>query len=458
MSESQERMLAVVGQEDVGKVQEIFKRWGLEAEVIGETVQEDRVIIKFHGEVVADLAAGMLVSPPLIECAAKEPPRPESLPIRCHSALSAEEVATTLLQLLSSPNASRKGWIFHQYDHTVQTNTIEGPGGDAAVLRIKGSRRGLALTMDGAPVLRWQAGRPSATLTREKGVTAPLLENGRPDPFLEAQLIVAEAARNLVCVGAVPAAVTDCLNFGNPEKPDRYWAFRESVRGLTEACEQLSLPVVSGNVSFYNESPEGAIPPTPIVGMLGIVDDVTRVCQAGFQHDGDLIVLLGWPPSLESEGRSLDGPGGDSVLSFVPFLWKREIAVQEACLQAIQQGILSSAHDCSEGGVGVTVAESCLIGSRGARIDWPPEKDLFAEIPSQIVVSLSEENLPRLEKLAAESGAPLRLLGKVGGDNLTVTVTVKGQGRWEAKISLSELQDAWGSFGKLMEGHDGSGR
>ncbi|GAG13846.1 unnamed protein product, partial [marine sediment metagenome] len=244
-----------------------------------------------------------------------------------------DDMNDVLRDLLASPNIASAAWVYHQYDHMVQTNTVVVPGGDAAVLQLKGYRQGIAITTDG---------------------------NGRYcylDPYLGAQLVVAEAARNLVCVGAEPAGVTDCLNFGNPEKPDRFWQFKRCVEGLADACREFGLPVVSGNVSFYNETPETTVYPTPVLGVVGVLDDVRRHCTTGFKQAGDVILLL---------GETQEDLGGTEYLKRIhgqvtgrpPALdLDREKRVQSACLVAVRDGLAASAHDCSDGGLAIALAE-----------------------------------------------------------------------------------------------------
>jgi phosphoribosylformylglycinamidine synthase len=274
------------------------------------------------------------------------------------------------------------------------------------------------------------------------------------DPYLGAQLVVAEAARNLVCVGADPAGVTDCLNFGNPEKPDRFWQFKRCVEGLADACREFSLPVVSGNVSFYNETPNTAVYPTPVLGVIGVLDDVRRHCTAGFKRAGDVILLL---------GETHEDLGGTEYLKCIhhqvtgrpPVLdMDAEKKVQAACLAAVREGMAASAHDCSEGGLAVALAESCIWGQVGAKIALPentgvrPDAHLFGESPSRIVLSAAPENVERIRDIAARQGAPVCVLGEVGGEKLII----RGRDGHQIALKVSAMEEIWrGAIPSLMQ-------
>jgi phosphoribosylformylglycinamidine synthase len=315
-----------------------------------------------------------------------------------------------LLQLLASPNLASKSWVYRQYDHMVRTNTAVLPGADAAVVRIKETRRALAMCLDGN-------GRYCAVEPREG-----------------AKHLVAEAARNVVCVGARPIAITNCLNFASPERPEVMWAFSEVIDGMAEACRAFSTPVVSGNVSFYNETEGRGIHPTPVIGMVGLVEDVRRVVTQGFKREGHLIALVGETGEDLSvseyaalvEGRTFEEMAKAGRLPRLDL--ERERAVQETTLRAAEEGLLQSAHDCAEGGLAVALAEGCFssLGRNhiGAEVnldgDLSPTAHLFAETPSRIVVSFDEAARPRLEQLAAEHGCPLRVIGRVGGTRLLI--------------------------------------
>jgi phosphoribosylformylglycinamidine synthase len=347
-----------------------------------------------------------------------------------------------LLRLLSSPNIASKEWIFRQYDHMVGLNTVVVPGAaDAAVLRLKEIMpKGLALTTDCNSRFCYL------------------------DPFRGGALAVAEAARNLVCTGAEPLAVTDCLNFGNPEKPEIFWQLRQAILGMSAACRVLKTPVIGGNVSLYNETKGQAIYPTPVVGMVGLLEDVERHCTQGFKDEGDVVIFL---------GPFADEIGGSEYLSLIHGLETGPVpkldlvleqAVQQVCRELIQQGLVQSAHDCSEGGLAVALAESCISGKIGAEIGITLDnqsngskqpKDiqsslsvdldeetinlltatgnlnrrpgvnrgdvvLFGEGPSRIVLSVKADYVERVQKIAHKKGVPLEILGIVGGQQLKI--------------------------------------
>ncbi|MCH7511545.1 MAG: phosphoribosylformylglycinamidine synthase II, partial [Chloroflexi bacterium] len=294
-----------------------------------------------------------------------------------------------------------KRWVWRQYDHQVLTNTVTGPGSDAAVLRIKGTNRAIALATDGDGRLCYL------------------------DPYAGGSIAVAEAARNLVCSGAEPIALTNCLNFGNPEKPDVYYQLEQCIRGMAAACEALHVPVVSGNVSLYNETPSGPIYPTPVVGMLGLIEDIERVVPMGFQGEGDAVFLLG--SDLRGEADGLAGSEylkllHDGLVAGRPRIdLDLEVRVQGLCLEAARRGLLRSAHDCSRGGLAVALAECCIEGGHGldgseVAIGGRLDAALFGEAPSRIVVSTADGD--GLAALARERDVPLAPLGRVGGQRL----------------------------------------
>ena len=309
-----------------------------------------------------------------------------------------------LLKLLASPNIASKEWAYRQYDHHVMTNTVVEPGGDAAVLRIKGTRKGIALTTDG---------------------------NGRYcylDPYQGGMIAVAEACRNVSVVGAEPIALTDCLNFGNPEKPEVYFQLEECVKGMAAASAAFGAPVISGNVSLYNETQGQDIYPTPIIGALGLLEDVTAHAGMAFRQEGDAVVLLG-AGEVSSDAASM---GGSEYLEAVHGLvaghptidLELETAVQECCRRGISEGLIESAHDCSDGGLAVAIAESCIAGGIGFAGDFavPGRWDaaLFGEAQSRIVVTVSQPRLADLLKLCEAVGCPATAIGSVGGDAIRI--------------------------------------
>jgi phosphoribosylformylglycinamidine synthase len=321
------------------------------------------------------------------------------------AALPAETAEAALLRLLAAPNIASKRWIYRQYDHQVLTNTVVPPGGDAAVLRIKGTNRAIAAATDG---------------------------NGRLcylDPFVGGQIAVAEAARNVICTGALPVAVTNCLNFGNPEKPEIYYQLEQAILGMASACEALETPVISGNVSLYNETLGEAVYPTPVIGMLGVIDDVRLHTGAGFVQDGDDVWLLGG--AAGAHVGEADSLGGSEYLRTLHGIvagklridLEREAAVQRACLAAIRAGLVHSAHDCADGGLAVALAESALLGGRGVdaagvRVSGRLDAALFGEEQSRIVMASRPQDSPALEQIAADHGVALTRLGRTGGDRL----------------------------------------
>jgi len=418
LSESQERMLAIVekGKEDV--VGSVFKKWGLQAVVIGEVTDDGLVHVYDGDELVAQVPAKSLADDaPLYYLETSEPGYLKQLQsYNLSSVPEPDDYSKALFDLLGCPNIASKQWVYEQYDHMVQTNTAALPGSDAAVLRIRGTRKAIGVVSDC---------------------------NARYcylDPYVGAQIAVAEAARNLACSGAKPIGVTDCLNFGNPEKPEAFWQFKTAVQGLADACEFFNAPVVSGNVSFYNETPDGAIYPTPTIGMLGLIDDVDKRCTSEFKNAGDVIVLVSGVRVDEDDAEKppvceLESLGGSEYLNTIhnivagkpPALdLAREKRVHNAVLKAIGKGLLSSAHDCSDGGLAIALAESCIMGKVGANVsllaNCAPAAALFAETQSRIVVSLPVAHLGELREIVDECRVESTVLGKVGGDKLSIQI------------------------------------
>jgi phosphoribosylformylglycinamidine synthase len=417
LSESQERMLAICRKGTEDRVAAVFKKWGLNAVVIGRVTSDGLVRVKEGDAVAAEIPAKALTDEcPVYQLDAAEPDYIAK--VQAFDPLTLPEPSdynAVLARLLSSPNIASKEWVTTQYDSMVQTQTVIGPGaGDAAVLRVRGTGAGIAVKVDG---------------------------NGRYcylDPYVGGQIAVAEAARNVACVGARPAAVTDNLNFANPEKPTGFWQFRRAVEGIAKATEAFGTPVVSGNVSFYNETPDGPIFPTPTIGMLGVLEDVNRRCGAAFRgEEGDIIVLL------RADNDPAGGLGGSEYLSLIHGVESgkppridldAEKRLQECVVAAIQEGLFASCHDCSDGGLAVALAESAIPAGAGVAVllntrdfgNLPPSAVLFGEAQSRILVSLrAEKQLPRLEKLAQSHGIRAQWIGTVGGDRLRVTVDGK---------------------------------
>ncbi|BBM68333.1 phosphoribosylformylglycinamidine synthase subunit PurL [Rhodothermus marinus] len=407
LSESQERMLVVCEPEKAAELEEVFRKWDLHAACIGEVTDDGRVRVYWHGQLVADVEAEHLVlggGAPVYYREARRPAYldetlafdPATLPD-----VTPETAGDVLLQLLGSPNIASKRWVFEQYDTMVRTNTVVGPGpSDAAVIRIKGTRKALAVKVDG---------------------------NGRYvylNPRRGGQIAVCEAARNVVCAGGRPVAITNCLNFGNPYKPEVYWTFKEAVAGIGDACRALETPVTGGNVSFYNENPQGAIFPTPTIGMLGVLEDVTRATTADFKQAGDHIYLL--TPAAWLHRNDL---GGSEYLAYVhgitagdaPHLdLEEEKAVQQALLALIEAGLVRSAHDVADGGLAVCLAE-CVIFSPGlgARVELPGAPEvrldalLFGEAQSRIVFTVAPEHEAEVARLLEGRPVQARRIGTV---------------------------------------------
>ena len=407
LSESQERMLIVAHSGREREVVDIFRKWDLDAVVIGRVRDTGRMQVVHNGETVADIPVEALTDEapryerPMVP-AAKQETRIEEI--------KSADLGSELLRLLASGNIASKQWVFRQYDHMVRTNTAILPGADAAVVRIKETRRALAMTLDGN-------GRYCAANPREG-----------------AKLLVAEAARTVVCVGARPIAITNCLNFASPERAEVMWSFSEVIDGMAEACRAFETPVVSGNVSFYNETEGRGILPTPVIGMVGLIEDVRRVVSPGFKKDGDIIALLGTTQN--------------DLVNLVPKLdLDRELAVQKACLEAAEAGLLLSAHDCSDGGLAVTLAESCFSSlgrdAIGADVELKgeigPTALLFSESPSRIVISFDAADANKIQESAERNKAPFAIIGRVGGTDLKITV----DGTEVVAASVLKLEEVW---------------
>jgi phosphoribosylformylglycinamidine synthase len=412
LSESQERMLIVVRPDAEASARAVFDHFELHADRIGTITGTGRIRVRERGALVADLPLKVLVDGvPLRTPAATFAERRPSPAIP-----AIENPQATLLAMLASPNLRSRRPIYRTYDHQVQDNTVIGPGFDAALLRVPGTNKGLALTTDGNPSY--------VTL----------------DPYEGTKAAVVEAARNIVCTGARPIAVTNCLNFGNPDRPLVFGQLQESVRGLADACRDLELPVVSGNVSLYNETSERNIPPTPVVGMVGLLDDLSARCPAGFREDGDLVFLLG-ETREELAGseylRLLGAPleGRPPTVSL-----ETERRLQAAVLDSIGKGVLRCAHDVSDGGLLIALAESALYGGRGLRcpgIIGPLSREAtyFGESQGRIVVSVTPRRVPELQQLMARHHVPLQTIGVVGGDDFQVGSDIR--------LSLDALRQAW---------------
>ena len=421
LSESQERMLLIVPPDKVERVKKVFDKWEVSCRPIGLVTGEPEALVLEGSRTVAHLPIQHLTQPPRYRLRGRRSPEMEQ---RRRLSLATVPLPTlgpgdVLLKLLASPNIASKEAVYRQYDHQVQTNTVVGPGSDASLLRLKGTSKAIALSIDG---------------------------NGRYcylDPYRGGQIAVAEVCRNLSCSGAEPLALTDCLNFGDPERPEVYYQLEWCIRGMARACRALGVPVVSGNVSLYNESRGQAIYPTPVVGGLGLLEDVNHYARSCFAAEGLLVALLG---ADSGRPRASDLAGSEYLQVIHGRIAGRpaidlahEKQVQALCRRAIKDGILSSAHDCSDGGLTVALAECCVqggVGFQGA-FGLPRRWDavLFGERQSRIVVSLDRDAWQRLEQLAAEFGVTVSKLGTTGGDRFRL-------GRY-LDLPLPEISDAW---------------
>jgi len=430
LSESQERMLVVAKKGHEEDVRAILTKWDLTAAVIGEVIAEPVYRVTEGSKVVAEFPGSRLVT----DCPSYSPEARESTAIIERRNTAPDAVARlpeeanhswTLDKLLSAPTIASKAWAYRQYDSTVRTNTVVGPGGDAAVLRIRGTNKAIAVKTDG---------------------------NGRYvylDPRVGGRIAVAEAARNVACTGARPMAITNCLNFGNPTRPEVFFQFKEAVAGMGEACRALGTPVTGGNVSLYNESPSGAVYPTPVIGMVGLIDDISRVTRSTFRDDGDAILLLG------EMGGEL---GGSEYLSTIhgkvigpppacdP---AREKIVIDALLEAIGSGVVSSAHDCSDGGLAVALAECCIANEEhesGAEIDLSSYSGvadraiLFGETQGRIVISSSAP--ARVLAIAAKAGVACSEIGRVRRSSDVLSIALPNG---SLRSSLADLRRAYHS-------------
>jgi phosphoribosylformylglycinamidine synthase len=438
LSESQERMLIVARRGREKQVVEIFNKWGLDAVVIGKVVEGDRLKIIHNGKLEADLPVKALTdeAPKYarpMSGPASEPKKGSEPDLK----IGIHNLGDILKALLASPNICSKHWVYEQYDSMVRTNTAVLPGADAAVIRVKETRRAIAMCLDGNA-------RFTAVDAREG-----------------AKLAVAEAARNVVCVGALPIAVTNCLNFASPERPEVMRAFSDVVDGMTEACEAFDTPVVSGNVSFYNETDGRGILPTPVIGMVGLIDDTRKLVTQGFKGAGDIIALLGTTAddlSVSEYAASIARISTDEMIAAgrVPKLdLSLEKSVQDTCLRLADEMLLRSAHDCSDGGLAVAIAESCFSSlgrdAVGAEIDLRAhglsnEALLFGESPSRIVVSFAPENLSRVTEIAVD--CPFEVIGKVALSNIRLSI----DGAECINASVADLESIWkDSLAALLE-------
>lgn len=422
LSESQERMLAVIEKGHEDDVAAVFHKWGLNAVVIGQVTETGQVMILDNGTVAAEVPAASLTDDcPTYSLAAAEPAYIQEVQSADLSNLpEPADYNDVLLKLLASPSIASKRWVYDQYDSMVQTQTTALPGAaDAAVLRLRNSGgKGIALTTDCNPRYCYL------------------------DPYLGAQIAVAEAARNLSCVGAAPLAVTDCLNFASPEKPEGFWQFRRAVAGLADACEAFGTPVISGNVSFYNETPEHAIYPTPTVGMVGLLHDANKRVTQGFQNEGDRIYFVGTADPALGGSEYLAVIHGQEVGRPPTLDIETEKRLQVFLRDTIDQGLLQSAHDLSDGGLAVALGECCMAETQGAVIELSGSINavrLFGEQCAAVIVSVAEEDKNQFEAALAHHSIPGRMIGIVQGSELTVSA----ESNTTISLSLAKLSEAF---------------
>jgi phosphoribosylformylglycinamidine synthase II len=431
LSESQERMLLVAQKGREQEVFRVFEKWGLDAVEVGRVTSDGKIRVLHHGEVVAEIPNQALTDDaPVYKRPLErwEPPVAREMPehIRLAGPL---DLTSNLKRLLSGSNICGKRWIWQQYDSMVLTNTVEGPGaGDAGVIRIKGSRRGIVMALDG---------------------------NGRwcyLDPRLGAMHAVAEAARNVACAGATPIGGTNCLNFGNPEKPHIMWQFSQVIDGVTKACEELEIPITGGNVSFYNETLGEGIYPTPVLGVVGLLEDVHKAVRPDFRESGKAVVLLratepGDATDAESEFGSSEYAKEilGAVWGYPPQLdLEKEAALQKALAEMAQIEILSSAHDCSDGGIAVALAESGFAKGIGMSVDipshgLPPEFVLFGEDAGRVVVSCDREKIGAIKELALKYGIAAEAIGETAPEKLEIRL----DGCVVVSAPISELRETF---------------
>ena len=417
LSESQERMLLVAQKGREQEVFRVFEKWGLDAVEVGTVTRDNKLRVLQHGEIVAEIPNQALTDDaPVYKRPLErwEPPVPREMPE--HIKLNASgDFTQSLKQLLASPNICGKRWVWQQYDHMVQTNTVEAPGaGDAGVIRIKGSQRGLAMALDG---------------------------NGRwcyLDPRLGAMHAVAEAARKVTCSGATPVGATNCLNFGNPEKPHIMWQFSQTIDGITKACEELEIPITGGNVSFYNETLGEGIYPTPVLGVVGILDDVHKSAKMHFATPGRTIMLLRGGEAADITDVESEFGSSEYAKEILGALWgyppeidlEKEAALQRAVIELIQQGLVDSVHDCSDGGLAVALAEKTFAKGVGARVNLisnglPAEFVLFGEDASRILLSCDPEKVSRIQQMAREHGIGADVIGETIPERLEINLDNK---------------------------------
>jgi phosphoribosylformylglycinamidine synthase II len=421
LSESQERMLLVAKEDKVKEVQNIFASWDLDVIIIGRVTTDEKLKVKFKGEIVVDIPVKAVVGlRPVYQRESRVPPYLKSK-TQLGTVPLPEDWNQTFLGLLSSPSIADKQWIYRQYDHMVQINTALLPGADASLLRIKNKKMALAITLDGNSLYTYL------------------------DPRIGGKVAVAEACRNLACVGAYPIGVTNCLNFGNPKKPEIMWQFKEAVEGISEACRAFEIPVTGGNVSFYNDTEGESVYPTPVLGVVGLVPDIDKAVSPGFKQEGDLIFLI---------GQNKDEIGCSEYLKVI---WdmergrppqinlEEEKKVQEMCRKAIDENLLCSAHDVSEGGLAVCLAECTFLSEN--KLGWEVHLEeqlrddtlLFGESQSRIIVTVEPKNRDEFFTLAQSLNVTVSEIGTTTGRDMVMD----SHGKKIVDLPVTDAFEVW---------------
>ena len=415
ISESQERMLAVIEPSNVSEAIAVCRKWGLDANVVGSIDTTGTVTVHSEGDIVAQVPADALAEEgPVYERPIERPAWADEIAAADRGDAAPADLQVAFMTVLTSPAIASKRWVWEQYDHMIFLGTIQGPGGDAAVIRLPDTDTAVAITVDGP-------GRYCYL-----------------DPYEGARLAVAEAARNVAATGARPLAITNCLNFGSPEKPEVMWQFSETVRGIRDACLAFETPVTGGNVSFYNETNDRPIFPTPVIGMLGVLDSPGSNVGLAFREEGDTIVLLGSTSRDDFGGSEYAKVVNDTIGGPPPALdVGAEKALHSLLHQAAAEGVLRSSHDLSGGGLAIALAESAIAGARGIKVELDADHAvLFSETPSRCVVSCAPTALQQLLGLASSAGVPASVLGSVSGPDIDLGAF---------KVSLTEAREAFES-------------
>jgi phosphoribosylformylglycinamidine synthase subunit PurL len=433
LSESQERMLLVAEHGREEEVFRIFTKWGLDAVAIGRVINENKMRVLHHGEVMAEIPNQALTDDAPVYQRPMKPWQanvPRSAPANIKLAAGGD-LTSALRTLLGSPNICSKRWIHEQYDTMVQTNTVDGPGGDGGLLRIKGTQRALAMSLDCNGRWCWL------------------------DPKLGAMHAVAEAARNVACTGATPVAATNCLNFGNPEKPEIMWQLSQAIDGMSEACEALGTPITGGNVSLYNETLGEGIYPTPVVGIVGILEDVSCAVKSHFRNAGrDILLIIGGTTTGDPARAAIEFGSSEYAKEVLGTVWgyppsldlKQEAALQKFLAAAAEEKLLESAHDCSDGGLAVALAEAAFPLGIGAKVKlssqgYSAETALFSEHATRVVISCDRKDTKRIQQSAVQYGLSAEVLGQTISESLEISI----DGKVAVAAAVSDLKQVWES-------------